>query len=133
MGTREATALFRPGRRRNGPYVMAQLSQIGIATWIALYVATRLCCAIETALSVAAADVQIARERAGNDLRTARSAAPVIPKTWCRWQKLYLTSLPVTLAMIVAFALTLRWTRHPSEVQRGYKPRLYRLLLNFSR
>ena len=41
--------------------------------------------------------------------RTRRDFALALPKLWWRWQKLYLTSTPVVLAIIGFFALSLRW------------------------
>jgi hypothetical protein len=88
---------------------MAHLSHLEITNWIALYVATGLCCAIAMALSVTTAGYQLIQERAWSEIRSARDAALFVPKTWWRWQKLYLTSTPVTLAIIIAFGTTLRW------------------------
>jgi len=43
------------------------------------------------------------------DARTIRGAALLLPKTWWRWQKLYLLSTPVTLGIVCYFAATMNW------------------------
>lgn len=60
-------------------------------------------------LSIATIFVELYREEAWGNLKTLRSAILFVPRTWCRWQKLYLLSTPVTLAIVGSFAATLSW------------------------
>ncbi|MAX00632.1 MAG: hypothetical protein CMN72_13530 [Sphingomonas sp.] len=89
---------------------MAQLTQVEMANWAALYAATTLCCAIALALSLVGAGVHLFRTRAWNDVRTFRQALLFLPKAWWLWQRLYLRSSPVIIAIVGSFALTLRWS-----------------------
>ncbi|MBB6193825.1 hypothetical protein FHS51_004084, partial [Sphingobium wenxiniae] len=73
--------------------IMAHLTQVEIANWIALYVAAGLCCGIAVILSVATTFIEIYRERAWTNIDSFGSAALFLPKTWWRWQKLYLALL----------------------------------------
>lgn len=88
---------------------MAHLSSMDIQNWIALYAAAGICCAFAVVLSVATTAVELYREKAWGNFRTVRAAICFIPKTWWRWQKLYLLSAPVTLAIVGSFAATLSW------------------------
>ena len=88
---------------------MTHLTQLEIANWIALYVAAGLCCFIAILLSVTTAAVQIYQQRAWGDIRSLKELLLFIPRSWWRWQKLYLLSTPVTLAIVSSFAATLRW------------------------
>lgn len=88
---------------------MAHLSPIEIENWLALYAAVGLCCAFAVVLSITTTAVQLYREQAWSEFRTLRGAALFIPRTWWRWQKLYLLSTPVTLAIVGSFAATLTW------------------------
>lgn len=88
---------------------MASMSHQEFANWAALYVGTAMCCALATALTVLAIAVRLWREEAWRDLATLRGAALFLPKTWLRWQKLYLLSTPVTLGIICLFAASLSW------------------------
>jgi len=88
---------------------MAQLWQAEVANWIALYVAAALCCAVAMALSVGRLMWQLYRERAWDEVRSLRSGALFLPRLWWRWQKLYLTSTPVTLLVVGSFGATLSW------------------------
>ncbi|MBX9661580.1 MAG: hypothetical protein K2X00_23730 [Nitrospiraceae bacterium] len=88
---------------------MQHLTQLEIANWAALYVAAGLCCAIAFALSCATAFLEMYRERSWATVNSLRSAALFLPKTWWRWQKLYLTSTPVTLGIVSLFAVSLSW------------------------
>lgn len=89
---------------------MSQFSSIEIANWIAIYVAAGLCCGIAMVLSVGVTLHGMWRDRAWNDVRSVRGAALFVPKTWWRWQKLYFLSTPVTLGIVLWFALTLSWS-----------------------
>lgn len=88
---------------------MYQLTPIEIANWQAIYLATGLCCGIAACLSVGVALLGLWRDKSWNDLRRVRSAALFLPKAWWRWQKLYLLSTPVTLAIVGWFAAVLKW------------------------
>ncbi|MDF0490556.1 hypothetical protein PX554_20705 [Sphingomonas sp. H39-1-10] len=89
---------------------MAHLSDLEIQNWIALYAAAGLCCVFAVVLSIATVFVELYREEAWGNLKTFRSAILLIPRTWWRWQKLYLLSTPVTLAIVGSFAATLSWS-----------------------
>jgi len=89
--------------------LMAQLSQAELANWVALYVAAAFCCGIAVLLSVVRLGWQLHHERAWRDLRSVRSALLFLPRVWWRWQKLYLTSTPVTLVIVGSFAATMTW------------------------
>lgn len=89
---------------------MAHLSHLEMTNWIALYVAAGLCCGIAMILSIGTVAIQLYRERAWASVTNFRQLVLFGPRTWWRWQKLYLTSTPVTLTIVVAFGLTLTWT-----------------------
>ncbi|MDF0546041.1 hypothetical protein PX699_27155 [Sphingobium sp. H39-3-25] len=88
---------------------MHQLTQIELSNWLALYVAAGLCCAIAFALACATAAVEIYRDRSWSTIKSVRSAVLFLPLTWWRWQKLYLTSTPVTLGIVSLFAASMSW------------------------
>jgi hypothetical protein len=89
---------------------MAHLTQVELINWVALYTATGLCCAIAMVLSVSVAGVRLYREQSWQEVRTLRGAVLFLPQTWWRWQKLYLLSTPVTLAIVVSFGMSLTWS-----------------------
>lgn len=89
---------------------MAQLTQLEISNWISIYVAAGICCAIAITLSVATLSYQLYSERAWSQLQSVRGALLFLPKAWWRWQKLYLLSTPVTLAVTGSFAASLSWS-----------------------
>lgn len=89
---------------------MTQLTPIELSNWAALYAGTALCCAIAAALSIAVLAYRCARDRVWLELGSPRCVALFVPRLWWRWQRLYLTSTPVTLIIIVAFGFTLRWS-----------------------
>lgn len=86
------------------------LSEAEIARWMALYAATGVCCAIATALSVSRVVIEN-REQLFKSTRGWRAWASLAPRLWWRWQKAYLTSTPVTLAIVGAFASSMDWGR----------------------
>lgn len=88
---------------------MAHLSALEVQNWIALYAAAGLCCLFAVVLSIAAVCVELYREGAWRDLTTLRATILFVPRTWWRWQKLYLLSTPVTLGIVGSFAATLSW------------------------
>lgn len=88
---------------------MAQLTQLELANWAALYAATAMCCAIALALSIVGAGVQVCRQRAWEEVRSVRQAILLVPKLWWLWQRLYFRST-VIIAIVGGFAMTLRWS-----------------------
>jgi hypothetical protein len=85
------------------------MSQAEIMNWTALYAATTLVCMLALFLSGTMVAVQMWHERFWRDLGSVRAIVMLLPETWWRWPKLYLTATPVILAIIGAFALTLEW------------------------
>jgi len=81
-----------------------------IGNWLAVYAATGVYCTYAMVLSISTIGLELYRERAWQSIDGVRSAAVLIPRIWWRWQKRYLLSTPVTLAIVGAFALTLDWT-----------------------
>lgn len=88
---------------------MAHLSALEIQNWSALYIAAGFCCAVAAVLSIATVFAQLYREQAWGNVTSVRRAILFVPKAWWRWQKLYLLSTPVTLAIVGSFAATLPW------------------------
>lgn len=88
---------------------MTHLSSLELQNWLALYAAAGMCCAFAVLLSIGTVLVELCREGAWGNLRTFRSLVAFFPRTWWRWQKLYLLSTPVTLGIVGSFAMTLRW------------------------
>lgn len=88
---------------------MTNLSPLEVQNWIALYAAAGLCCSFAVVLSIGTVAVEMHKDRAWQDLKTLKSVVLFVPKTWWRWQKLYLLSTPVTLAIVGSFAATLQW------------------------
>lgn len=99
--------LFALGRYRLR--LMQYLSPIELANWAALYLAAGLCCTIALALAALVTLADLHRDRAWTSITSWRGAVLFLPKTWWRWQKHYLTSAPVTLAIVGLFASTMRW------------------------
>ena len=88
---------------------MSHLSPVEMQNWLALYAATGLCCAFATVFSIGTMLAQLHQERALSGGASLKGAVLLLPRTWWRWQKLYLLSTPVTLAIVGSFALTLSW------------------------
>ena len=88
------------------------MSQLELSNWIAIYGATGICCAFAMLLSVTTIARELWHERVWTSVKDVRSALALVPRVWWRWQKRYLFSTPVTLAIVSAFALTLPWTNH---------------------
>jgi hypothetical protein len=86
-----------------------RLTSLELANWGALYLATGLCCALAATLASVVLALALAQERPWRDIRSLRAAALLLPRTWWRWQKLYLLSTPVTLGVVGSFALSLSW------------------------
>lgn len=86
---------------------MSQFSPVEIANWIAIYLAATLCCGIAMVLSVSMTLHGLWQDKAWQEVRTVRGAALFLPRAWWRWQKLYLLSTPVTLAIVSYFAATI--------------------------
>jgi hypothetical protein len=90
--------------------IVSQLSALEIANWIAIYLAAGICCAIAMSLSVTVTAHTMWRDKVWQDVHTVRGAVLFLPAMWWRWQKLYLLSTPVTLAVVCYFAATMRWS-----------------------
>lgn len=88
---------------------MTHMSEAEIANWVALYSATGLCCGIAMLLSVLVLSRRLWREKVWRDPRGMKELILFVPRAWWRWQKLYLLSTPVTLAVVGYFGLTLSW------------------------
>src|SRR3546814_6505378 len=70
------------------------------------------------ALSIGMMLCAVYRERSWTAVTSWRAALLFVPRTWWRWQKLYLTSMPVTLAIVILFAASMnRSEEHTSELQ----------------
>ena len=91
---------------------MNQFTAIELHNWLAIYAATAACCAIAMALSVSTVGYELYRERIWQtlDIHSPRSVILFAPKIWLRWQKRYLLSTPVTLAIVTWFGATLSWS-----------------------
>lgn len=89
---------------------MTQLTQLELSNWLALYLAAGICCAIACTIAVATTAAEIYRDRSWTTVRSVRSAILFLPKTWWRWQKLYLTSMPATLGVVGLFAVSMTWS-----------------------
>ena len=77
--------------------------------WMSLYAATTVCCAIALCLSVIRVGVQLVRERIWLVTIGWKAWSLLLPRVWWRWQKTYLLSTPVTLAIVIAFGFSLPW------------------------
>ncbi len=82
-----------------------------LSNWIAIYAATAACCSFALLMSVVTVGADVIRERSWREIRDLKSATLFGPKLWWRWQKRYLLSTPVTLAIVGWFALTLDWSQ----------------------
>ncbi|CAM4240869.1 Transmembrane protein [Novosphingobium lubricantis] len=89
---------------------MQQLTAIELANWMALYLAASICCVIALVLSCATVVVELYRERCWATVTSVRAAVLFVPRTWWRWQKHYLTSMPVTLGVVILFAGSMNWS-----------------------
>lgn len=78
------------------------------ANWISIYVATGICCVIALALSVLSVGHELVKERAWIEATSSwRNMVLFAPRVWWRWQKRYLLSTPVTLAIVTYYGSTL--------------------------
>src|SRR3546814_17365551 len=80
---------------------MGQLTTVEAANWMALYLATGICCAMAFALSLGMMLCAVYRERSWPAVTSWQAALLFVPRTWWRWQKLSLTSLHVPHARSV--------------------------------
>ena len=87
------------------------MSHTEILNWAAIYAATAVCCTIASIVSIGSLAVEVWRERAWTATTDWTSRLLFVPKLWLRWQRRYLLSTPVTLAVVGWFALTLDWSR----------------------
>ncbi len=89
---------------------MEHLTEIELVNWMALYLAAGACSAIAVVLAAATTAVEIYRERRWVMVTSLRSALLFLPRTWWRWQKLYLLSMPTTLGIVLIFGISLNWS-----------------------
>src|SRR3546814_7516978 len=68
---------------------MGQLTTVEAANWMALYLATGICCAMAFALSIGMMLCAVYRERSWTAVTSWQAALLFVPRTWWRWQKLY--------------------------------------------
>jgi hypothetical protein len=69
-----------------------------------------LCCAIAFTLAVVTTMLEVYREGSWEAVNSHKSAILFVPRIWWGWQKLYLTSMPLTLGIVGLFAATLNWS-----------------------
>lgn len=88
------------------------MNQADLKLWIEIYAAMGLMCAIAAIFSVLRVLWLYCSDRS---LRPAGWKGWILaaPLAWWRWQKIYLTTAPVTLGIIVLFGSTLPWSRTP--------------------
>lgn len=84
------------------------MSEQHLANWIALYLATAICCSFAFPLAVVSVALEMWREEAWR-ISSWKDGALLLPRAWWRWQKRYLMSTPLTLAIVGSFALSLPW------------------------
>ena len=89
---------------------MARLSPVELANWMALYAATGILAMIAGFLAFGMLAGQLYREQAWRRIDGVRTAALFVPQTWWRWQKLYLRSTPVTMAIVMFFGSSMSWS-----------------------
>ena len=88
------------------------MSRFDLALWTDIYAAMGVCCTIAAIFSA----IRICWYCQTDDRRHpagVRGWILAAPLLWWRWQKVYLTSAPVTLGIIVLFGWSLPWTRTP--------------------
>lgn len=75
---------------------------------MSIYLATAICCAIALVLSVASVGHELVKERAWVEATSSwKNVVLFAPRVWWRWQKRYLLSTPVTLAIVAYYGTTL--------------------------
>lgn len=86
------------------------MSRHDLNLWIDIYAAMGLCCAIAAILSALRV---VWLYRTDDRLHPVGMKGWVLaaPLLWWRWQKVYLTTAPVTLGIIVLFGWTLPWSQ----------------------
>ena len=87
------------------------MSKAEFANWLALYVATFICCLVSTMVTVGATLHQVLRDRPWAAAKTVRARLLLVPAIWWQWQKTYLLTTPVTLSIITMFAFSLDWSQ----------------------
>ena len=87
------------------------MTKLEISNWIAIYLATGICCVFATIMSVLTVVRELVDERFWKGISGWKPMVLLIPRVWWRWQKRYLLSTPVTLAIVAWFAATLDWGR----------------------
>lgn len=86
------------------------MSANDLQLWIGLYAAMGLCCALAAGLS-AVRVVWLYHKDRSLWPRGLTGWLLVAPRLWWRWQKVYLTTAPVTLGIIALYAATLPWSQ----------------------
>lgn len=86
------------------------LSPEDIGRWMSLYAATGVCCFIAMVLSVTRVATMARAESIISNTKGWKSWLLLGPKLWWRWQKVYLTTTPVTLLIVCAFAWSMDWS-----------------------
>ncbi len=86
------------------------MDKVELANWMAIYAATGVCCFLATLLSAITVGYEVVREKAWPRRTDWNGMIAFGPMLWWRWQKRYLFSTPVTLAIVASFAATLDWT-----------------------
>lgn len=84
------------------------MSEQHFDNWVALYLATAICCSIAFPLAVLTVAAELWREKAWR-ITSWNEGLLLLPRAWWRWQQRYLLSTPVTLAIIGSFAVSLPW------------------------
>lgn len=92
------------------------MSRHDLNLWIDIYAAMGLCCAIAAILSALRV---VWLYRTDDCLHPVGMKGWVLaaPLLWWRWQKIYLTTAPVTLGIIVLFGWTLPWSQSPAAAR----------------
>lgn len=85
------------------------LSEQELSNWTAIYAGMALCCMMAGVLTTVVWACQLVRRREWSGVRSPLSALTLVVRTWWRWQLLYLSAAPATLAIIGGFAWTLNW------------------------
>jgi hypothetical protein len=86
------------------------MDKVELANWMAIYAATGVCCFLATLLSAITVGYEVVREKTWPRRTDWKAMIAFGPMLWWRWQKRYLFSTPVTLAIVASFAATLDWT-----------------------
>lgn len=86
------------------------MSPEDFARWMSLYAATGVCCAIAFVLAVARTGYLAYKNDEFGRTRGLKAWLLLGPRLWWQWQKVYLTTTPVTLTVVVLFGTSMDWT-----------------------